>query len=127
MSTLMVPISPDEWLLQNHRVHYQAASLKRVAIKNKTAWLAKTNLEPAKGPVAIYARAYIRTGPLCDADAIAPMVKAAIDGLVIAGIIPDDTGEHVPLVGYGRPARDRTLKPKMHALQLVLTDQYIPF
>lgn len=82
---------------------------------------------PVKGPVAIYARAYIRTGPLCDADAIAPMVKAAIDGLVLARIIPDDTGDHVPLVGYGRPARDSTLKPKMRALQLVLTDQYIPF
>ena len=124
---LTIPVSPEEWTLQNHRLHPQAKAKKVKALRNKAGWLARQNLEPVIGPVAIFARAYVKSGILPDADAIAPMVKAAIDGLVDARIIPNDDGENLYLVGYGRPSRDRTLKPKMHALMLVVTDQYVPF
>lgn len=122
---LEIPIDADEWLLQNHRVHYQQAAKKRGSLRVKTGWLAKAQLLPAQGPVAVYARVRMPKGTLPDADAAAPMVKAAIDGLVDAGIIPDDNGQWVPLVGYGRPERDRTLKTR--TLSLVITDQYVPF
>ena len=124
---IMLPIGPNEWLLQNHRVHYQQAARMKAQIRRDAAIIGKRDLEPAIGPVAIFARAYVKSGVLPDADAIAPMVKAAIDGLVDARIIPNDDGENLYLVGYGRPSRDRTLKPKMHALMLVVTDQYVPF
>ena len=124
---LTIPVSPEEWTLQNHRLHPQAKAKKVKALRNKAGWLARQNLEPVIGPVAIFARAYIKSGVLPDADAIAPMVKAAIDGLVDARILPDDSGQYVHLIGYGRPARDRTLKPRMRALMLVITDQYVPF
>jgi hypothetical protein len=124
---IIIPVAKTDWLLQNHRVHYQVAARKKKQIRHDAAIYARRDLSPCVGPVAIYARAYVRGGVLPDADAIAPMVKAAIDGLVDAGIIPNDDGENVYLVGYGRPARDRTLKPGMHALMLVVTDQYVPF
>ena len=38
-----------------------------------------------------------------DAGACAPEAKAAIDGLVDAGIIPDDSGDHVPWIMFNRP------------------------
>ncbi len=124
---IMIPIGQNEWLLQNHRVHYQQAARMKAQIRRDAAIIGKRDLEPAIGPVAIFARAYIKSGVLPDADAIAPMVKAAIDGLVDARILPDDSGQYVHLIGYGRPARDRTLKPRMRALMLVITDQYVPF
>lgn len=124
---IIIPVAKEDWLLQNHRVHYQVAARRKKQIRHDAAIIGRRDLTPVHGPVAIYARAYVRGGTLPDADAIAPMVKAAIDGLVDARIIPNDDGENVYLVGYGRPVRDRTLKPGMHALMLVLTDQYVPF
>lgn len=124
---IIIPVAKEDWLLQNHRVHYQEAARRKKQIRYDAMIYGKRDLTPVRGPVAIYARAYVRAGTLPDADAIAPMVKAAIDGLVDARIIPNDDGEHLYLVGYGRPARDRTLKPNMRALMLVVTDQYVPF
>lgn len=124
---IIVPVAKEDWLLQNHRVHYQVAARRKKQIRHDAAIIGRRDLSPCVGPVAIYARAYVRAGILPDADAIAPMVKAAIDGLVDAGIIPNDDGEHLHLVCYGRPGRDRTLKPNMRALMLVVTDQYVPF
>jgi hypothetical protein len=38
-----------------------------------------------------------------DAGACAPEAKAAIDGLVDAGIILDDSGDHLPWIMFNRP------------------------
>ena len=124
---IMIPIDPGTWILQNHRLHYQQVAKRKHQIRHDAMILARQGMDPVVGPAAIFARAYIKSGVLPDADAIAPMVKAAIDGLVDARILPDDSSENVPLVGYGAPARDRTLKPRMRALMLVITDQYVPF
>lgn len=121
---LIIPIGPDEWLLQNHRYDKHVVRNIRRNLRVKAGWMAKAQLEPVTEPVAAYFRAYCRSKPLPDADAIAPMAKSVLDGIVDAKIMPDDKGQHVPLVGYGRPEIDRTLKPKMRALMVVLTDQF---
>lgn len=123
---LIIPITDFEWLLQNHRVHRQVEAKKKASLRSKAGWMAKAELLSMGTPVAVFARAYVRGGTLPDADAIAPMVKAALDGIVDAGIIPDDSGAYVPLTGYGRPERDRTLTTK-HALLIALSSTYIPF
>jgi hypothetical protein len=41
-----------------------------------------------------------------DTGACAPAVKAAIDGLVDAGVIPDDNGRHVSEIVYRAPVID---------------------
>lgn len=124
-----IPVNDDEWMTQNsvHRLHYQAASRRAAAIREKAFYYAKRDLTPCKGPVAVFARVRVpsRKGKLPDADAIAPIVKHVIDGFVDAGIMPDDSGEYVYLVGYGRPERDKTLKTR--EIQIILTDQYVPF
>jgi hypothetical protein len=38
-----------------------------------------------------------------DTGACAPEVKAAVDGLVDARVLPDDTGDHVLLIVYTPP------------------------
>lgn len=123
---LEIPIEDSEWLLQNHRVHYQEAGRRRKSIRARAGWQAKTELLPVNGPVAIYARARLKKGTLPDPDAIAPMMKAIIDGIVDAGIIPDDSGKHVGLVGYGRPERDRTMVHK-RTINITVTNQHVPF
>ena len=44
-------------------------------------------------------------GTLPDTMASAPTVKAAIDGLVDAGVIPDDTGKHLAAVTFLPPVK----------------------
>lgn len=107
---LRVPAS--EWLLQNHRDHYQKAAIKRRSLRSKAGWAAKALLVPVEGAVAVYGQAEVPKGVLPDADAIAPMMKAILDGLVDAGIIRDDTGREVPLIGYFAPVRNRALEER---------------
>lgn len=46
-----------------------------------------------------------RGGPLPDIGACYPSVKAAIDGLVDAEVIPDDTGAHLVRLTFKPPVR----------------------
>jgi hypothetical protein len=43
--------------------------------------------------------------PVADTGACFPAVKAAIDGLVDAGVLPGDTGEYVPSITFLAPTR----------------------
>lgn len=49
-------------------------------------------------PVKIHIRSFRKR--LCDADGIS--AKAAIDGLVHAGVIPDDSPKYVSVVSYSQ-------------------------
>lgn len=126
---ITIPIYKEDWILQNHRGHFAVTAAKKRAIR-ETAWaLARRDLMPIPPqnlPIAIFARARVRGGTLPDPDAIAPAVKAIIDGIVDARILPDDKGEYVTMVGYGRPETDRTLKPGMREIDCILTNQYMP-
>lgn len=124
---IIIPIPPGDWLLTNHRPHYHEKAAITKRIKQRTALLARNGLDRVDTPVAIYLRAYARGGVLPDADAISLMSKAIIDGLVQAKILAGDAGAQVPLVAYGRPERDRTLRPKHHAIAVVLTDSFMNF
>lgn len=44
-----------------------------------------------------------------DPDGIAPAVKGAIDGLVLAQVIPDDRAPYIEHIGYWAPVVDRRL------------------
>lgn len=59
------------------------------------AWLARKQRVPAMSRISVVAQPAQRRGRLQDTAACNPSVKAAIDGLVDAGVVPDDTGEHV--------------------------------
>lgn len=60
------------------------------------------------GPCRITVTPYLQRRPTQDVGACAPAAKAAIDGLVDAGVWPDDTPDHVveivfraPVIGEG--------------------------
>ncbi|NCV84637.1 MAG: hypothetical protein EBW14_01855, partial [Oxalobacteraceae bacterium] len=59
------------------------------------AWLAKSEQLPAMRWISVTVQPYQQGGRLQDVGACNPAVKAAIDGLVDAGVLPDDSSEFV--------------------------------
>jgi len=64
------------------------------------AWLAKAERIPRMAWLDITAQPTQARGRLQDTAACNPSVKAAIDGLVDAGIVPDDTGTYVRKITF---------------------------
>lgn len=59
------------------------------------AWLAKKHKVPRMRYMNVIVQPAQKRGRLQDTAACNPSVKAAIDGLVDAGVVPDDTGAFV--------------------------------
>lgn len=88
-----------------------AQAAKRRPWRDATVVLARAERIPALPAIHVTAQARYRTrrSP-SDTDAAAPTVKGVIDGLVVAGVVPDDGPPFVrsvtylmPLVGTGLP------------------------
>lgn len=68
--------------------------------REQFGWLGReAKMQPASW-LHVSAIPFQRRGPLQDVSSCHPSVKAAIDGLVDIGIIPDDTAEFVPAITY---------------------------
>ncbi len=88
----VLPIdAPCEWLRSNDRRHYHAAAALTRKWRETAAWRARqARLPKIVGPVEITAIIHRADKRKADAPNSWPSVKAAIDGLVDAGVIPDD-------------------------------------
>lgn len=64
------------------------------------AWIAKRERVPPMRWINVVAQPSQKRGRLQDTAACNPSVKAAIDGLVDAGVIPDDSGEYVRQITF---------------------------
>ena len=71
------------------------------------AWLAKAEQIPAMSWISVTVEPHQKGGRLQDVGACNPAVKAAIDGLVDAGILPDDSPEYVRSLIFLPPQRDK--------------------
>ena len=84
-------------------VHWGVRAQTVKAWREAFAWLAMASRVPTNGTVG---PCHIEAVPLAttrrrqDVGACMPVVKAAIDGLVDAGVWPDDTPDHVLSVRY---------------------------
>lgn len=80
------------------RMHYQTEAKARRVIVEAATWLARTHLEPMTGAnVTLHWRMADKRRR--DGDGAAPTLAACIDGLVRAGVLPDDSWVHVPHSG----------------------------
>lgn len=81
-----------------------AQAAKRRPWRDATVVLARAERIPALPAIDLTAQARYRTrrSP-SDTDACAPTVKGVLDGLVLAGIVPDDSPRHVASVTYLAP------------------------
>ena len=97
------------WSLNRERsLHrYQRAALVD-EWRTHAAWIATSDRTARNlGRVTVTVDVFQR-GPLQDTANAYPCVKAILDGLVDAGVIEDDTGEHVSSITLNAPIRVRS-------------------
>lgn len=85
------------WLTTNSRDHW-AVTNKRTQAWRKAAWAMTkaARLTPVVGPVHITATIHKTTRHRYDLDGHTPTVKACIDGIRQAGLIPEDDTTVIP-------------------------------
>jgi crossover junction endodeoxyribonuclease RusA len=64
------------------------------------AWLARKERMPRMRWINVTVQPFQSRGRLQDVAACLPSAKAAIDGIVDAGVLPDDSGEYVRMVTF---------------------------
>ena len=69
------------------------------------AWIAKSQRIPPLAWATIAAQPTQKGGRLQDTGGCAPTVKAAVDGIVDAGVFPDDSPAYVRTLTYLTPLR----------------------
>lgn len=113
------PVRP--WSLNDERRSDWHVHRRRTAQWRKDfAVLARAAGLPRLDVVAVHAWPAHARGVLPDTAACVGPVKAAIDGLVDAGVLPGDTGRHVTSITFHPPVR------APDALRLVLVPLLIP-
>ena len=90
---------------RHRNLHYQAAATYNRGWRQAFNVLARQRKVPALQVIEITVQQIQAKGTLPDTMASAPTVKAAIDGLVDAGVIPDDTGKHLAAVTFLPPVK----------------------
>lgn len=89
------------------RKHRESTRIIREDVKIQL--LAKRKTWKPMGLVKVDAYPFYQKGRLPDTGACMPAVKAAIDGAVDAGLIPDDTPDIVVHMAFWSPKLDRRL------------------
>ena len=114
MTELTLDITKADWHSANDRLHW-AAKAKKVSRIREAAAIAADGL-PAlqRAHVTAYV-AYPRAGRADPANA-SPVIKAAIDGLVDAGLLPDD--DHTHLIGPDYRRDPNTGRPGVWTIRL---------
>ncbi len=87
-------------LNQNDRHHWAKKNALVQEIKTISTVLARTQGIPPMDRVEITSTYHPRDRRRRDCDNLSPTVKAIIDGLVAAGILPDDDHHHVTAITY---------------------------
>lgn len=81
--------------------HTRAAAVKQW--REAFAWLAKKAHIPSMQKCIVTCMPHLKDRRAQDTGACFPAAKAAIDGLVDAGVLPDDGPEHVVELRFFRP------------------------
>lgn len=95
---------PERPMVENahRRLHWRARARYDAGIREGFGWLAKAKGIPHLDAATITVE-HRYTGPKPDVGACAPTAKAAIDGLVDAGVLDDDGPDHLFSVTYVTP------------------------
>jgi len=120
--SVTVDIPARHWLTSNMRLHWaaKAANTRVIRARSCLAALPSARFTPEAmqcADVTVWV-GYPRNGRQ-DPDNAAPAAKAAIDGCVDAGLLPDDDAEHRPATTYRRDVP--TGRPGWYRLRLEFT------
>lgn len=86
--------APAAWINSNQCLHRMATAKLTAAWRTTTA-AAAAHIDPQPTPTRIIARFYKTRAGRYDPPNLWPTVKACVDGLVDAGVLPDDDHTHV--------------------------------
>lgn len=124
MTELTFLIPDSLWLSANDRRHWADRAKRTKGIRFMAYATARSELLADLGTSHVAAFiGYPRNGKADPANA-APTVKALIDGLVDAGVWPDDDSTHVIGPTY---LRGDKCAAGMHTVRFVITEQEIPW
>jgi len=93
------------WTTNSERTwHFQKRAARVRETRERFFWLAKEAKIPALSKIDVTAVPLVKNRrSMQDVGACFPAVKAAIDGLVDAGVIPDDDAEHLDKLTFYAP------------------------
>lgn len=108
--TLRFRIHRDQWMTSNQRLHYQVKrrrtealrTLAYVQTRNTLQHPPLKNLVPIRKPMRLTATIHLPTARRFDPPNAWPTVKALVDGVVDAGILPDDSSDEIPVTSFQR-------------------------
>jgi crossover junction endodeoxyribonuclease RusA len=123
MTALTFTIPKSLFLSANDRPHW-AVKMRMVRELRRMGLIRGHDVEPQGTTHVAAFIGYLRNGKADPANA-APTVKALIDGLVDAGVWPDDDSTHVIGPTYLRDPKSTT--PGHYTVRLVLTSQEVPW
>lgn len=104
--TVHISLSGLPWLNSNQRLHWATKARKTREIRESAAWWARALGEQAMEAVEITAVVHPKTARRFDPHNWQPTVKAAIDGLVDAGLIADDDSSRLISVTFQAGEKD---------------------
>ena len=94
IETFILDIPRDEWLTQNMRLHWAQVARRKKAVRQRSRLEARRQgIQPRIGKTIATILVGYPTARRADPENAAPTIKACIDGLVDAGVIPDDSAE----------------------------------
>ena len=125
MTTLRLDIPDTWWTSSNDRLHWAQRATRTRHIRQYAALRARAEHVPTYDVALIIARIQYPTARKADPFNAAPVIKAAVDGLVDAGVFPDDDSRHV--IGPAPVRMPGKSKPGTYRVDLILTDQEVPW
>jgi len=120
---LRIEIPKEWWITHNMRLHW-AQRAERTRWLRQVAKLKARHLAPLQ-EASIHAMIHSPTARGGDIDGPAPTIKALIDGIVDAGVLPDDSPKHLKFLTHSRG--QPTGKPGIYAITLRVSDVNPPF
>lgn len=124
MTALAFSIPNDLWLSANDRRHWADKAKRTRELRTLGKFQAEWEGVPLLGTTHVAAFIGYPRNAKADPSNAFPTVKALIDGMVDAGVWPDDDSTHVIGPTY---LRGNKCDPNTHTVRLVLTPQEIPW
>jgi len=80
---------------QQRRAHWTTVRRAKVEVETDVYWRAKAAQIAVQPPVEVFLTWYAKDARIRDSDGAAPMLKACLDALVLADVLPGDDHRYV--------------------------------
>ncbi|OSM43477.1 hypothetical protein [Nesterenkonia sp. PF2B19] len=118
MPELFIP-QPADWINANQREHWAPRARRTKEWRRTAGLMARTARIGPYQRIHVTAHVHKKTRHAYDAHNLVPTLKAVMDGLVDAQVIPDDTNAHLT----GPDPREGDARPHAPGITLTITQE----